>query len=477
MSPLVPEAQHLLHAFSIITLIYFFAGNGAYTLLIFASFPSAVLHNRRLEYQGLEELRDSGELPPITVIIPAFNEEDSIIETVNSVRGADYPDLHIVVVDDGSQDSTLDRLMWEFELSWSGLIYRAVIPTRRVTGIFSSPAVPNLQVVRKEHGGKADSLNTGINACRTPYFCTLDADSLIEPDALLRLMRPIVRSRDNVVVSGGTIRIRNGCKTLQARVHEARLPSSWIERLQVVEYLRSFLFGRAGWHLLGGTMIVSGAMAIFHRQRVVDAGGFSAATVGEDVELVVRLHRCAHQRKEKVVTAFSFDPVCWTQCPASLSMLARQRRRWQLGLYQTVWLNLGMLFNPSYGVLGLCSFPFHLAVEGLGAAVELCGYLIVPLAFALHLMVPAFYIPLVVFSLFYASFLSVSAILLEELTYRRYPRQRDLYLLLAGAMIDNFGFRQLNVYYRVQGLFRFLMGSDQWEKVSHTAGRSEAAQT
>jgi cellulose synthase/poly-beta-1,6-N-acetylglucosamine synthase-like glycosyltransferase len=469
MSPLMGIAQHVFHIFSVITLIYFFVGNGSYTILIFVSLPFAVLHNRRLEYQGLDALRESEELPPVTVIIPAFNEQDSILETVNSVRWADYPDVRIVVVDDGSQDFTLDRLVREFELARAGLIYRAVVPTGRVRAFFTNPAVPNLLVISKEHGGKADSLNTGINACRTPYFCTLDADSLIEPDALLRLMRPIVRSRKNVVISGGTIRIRNGCKTLEARVDEARLPSSWIERLQVVEYLRSFLFGRAGWSLIGGTMIVSGAMAIFHRQRVVDAGGFSSATVGEDVELVVRLHRYAQRRKEKIVAAFSFDPVCWTECPASLSMLARQRRRWQLGLCQTIWLNLGMLFNPRYGVLGVCSFPFHLSVESLGAAVELCGYLMVPIAFALHLALPAFFIPLVIFSLFYASFLSVSAILLEELTCRRYPRRRDLYLLLAGALIDNFGYRQLILYYRVQGFLRFLTGIHHWEKVSHSA--------
>jgi cellulose synthase/poly-beta-1,6-N-acetylglucosamine synthase-like glycosyltransferase len=462
-------AQHILNVFNVIVILYFFAGNGAYTILMFVAAGGAFVHKRRLDYQSVQDLRDSGAMPPLTVIIPAHNEENSIIETVQSVRQADYPDMRIVVVDDGSHDSTLERLVHEFRLNPTHLIYRAVLPTGRVRGLFVSDDFPSLLVISKEQGGKADALNAGINSCRTPYFCTLDADSLVEPDSLLRLMRPIVRSARNTIVSAGTIRIRNGCKILRARVEEPRMPSTWIERFQVVEYLRSFLFGRAGWNLVGGTMIVSGAMAVFHRQQTIDAGGFSRSTVGEDIELIVRLQRSARKRKEKVAIAFSFDPVCWTQCPTAYSMLVRQRRRWQLGLCQTLWFNLGMLFNPGYGLLGLCSFPFHLCVEGLGAAVEITGYLIVPFAFALHLALLKFYIPLVIFSLVYASLLSVAAILLEELTYRRYPRRRDLYLLLASAMIDNFGFRQRVLYYRVQGFMRFIAGIHHWESVSHTS--------
>jgi len=462
-------AQHILNIFNVIVIVYFFMGNGAYTILMFVAAGGAFVNNRRLDYQSMEDMRDSRAMPPLTVIIPAHNEEDSIIETVLSVIQADYPDMQIVVVDDGSHDSTLDRLVLEFRLHPTPLIYRAELPTGRVSAFLVGDDVPNLLVISKEHGGKADALNTGINSCRTPYFCTLDADSLVEPDSLLRLMRPIVRSPHNTIVSGGTIRIRNGCKTLRARVEEPRMPSTWIERFQVVEYLRSFLFGRAGWNLIGGTMIVSGAMAVFHRQHVIDAGGFSSATVGEDIELIVRLKRHARKQREKVAITFSFDPVCWTQCPSSYAMLVRQRRRWQVGLCQTLWLNLGMLFNPRYGVLGLCSFPFHLCVEGLGAAVEITGYFVVPVAFALHLALLKFYIPFVIFSLVYASLLSVAAILLEELTFRRYPRRHDLYLLLASAMIDNFGFRQRILYYRVQGFIRFIAGIHHWENVSHSS--------
>lgn len=462
-------AQHVLNLFNVLTIAYFFAGNGVYTLLMVVSLAYAFVYNRRLSYHGLQELRESGVTPPVTVIIPAHDEEDSILGAVRSVLQADYPDVRILIVDDGSQDSTLARLVREFHLLPMDLIYRNFLSTQPVKAFYCNPDFPGLVALSKEHGGKADALNAGINFCRTPYFCTLDADCLLEPDAMLRLMRPVVRSPENMVVSGGIIRIRNGCKTARGRVQEVRLPSSWLERLQVVEYLRSFLFGRAGWDLMKGTLIVSGALALFDRQAVLDAGGFSGTTVGEDMELVVRLYRWAERQNRPIRISFTTDTVCWTECPSTFKMLARQRRRWQLGLCQTLWMNSEMLFNRKYGAAGMVSFPFHFYIEALGTAVEFIGYLIVPLAFMLHLALSAFYIPLVVLSLVYASFLSVGAVLLEELTYRRYPRRSDLYILLGGALLENFGFRQLILYYRFQGFVQFLAGLHRWEKVRHTA--------
>jgi len=461
--------QHGMNTFNALTIAYFFVGNGVYTFLMGLSLVSAVAYNRRLAYRGPGELRELGAALPLTVIIPAHNEEESIVETVHSALRADYPDLRVLVVDDGSSDATLPRLIQEFKLSRTDLIYRSFLPTAPVLGFYANPDAPELLVISKRHGGKPDALNAGINFCRAPYFCTLDADSLIESDALLRLMRPIVLSAGNTVVSGGIIRIRNGCEVTRGQVRQVRRPRSWIENLQVVEYLRSFLFGRAGWNLMAGTLIVSGAMAVFHRETVLDAGGFSSATVAEDMELIVRLHRWSRRKGARIRMSFTMDTVCWTQCPRSMSMLARQRRRWQLGLCQTLWLNSEMLFNPKYGAVGMFSFPFHLYVEGLGAAVELAGYAIVPVAFALHLALSAFYIPLVILSLAYASFLSVGAVLLEEITYRRYPGKRDLAALLGWAMVENFGFRQLILYYRFQGFLRFLSGFNEWEKVAHTA--------
>ena len=356
-------------------------------------------------------------------------------------------------------------------------IYRPLLPTKPVRAFYLSHQAPRLCVVSKERGGKPDALNVGINLCRTPYFCTLDADCVLERNALLRLMRPIIRSRVNTVASGGIVRILNGCTVEDGQVVKVGLPSNAIERFQVVEYLRTFLFGRTGWDLLEGTLIVSGAFAVFHRETVIEAGGFGLDTVSEDMELVVRIHRWAVEHQRQIRMSFTPDPVCWSESPASLRMLARQRRRWQLGLCQTLWKNARMLFNRKYGVIGMLSYPFHLYVEALGAVVEFVGYALLPVAFMVNTSLPRLYVPFLVLGLAYATFLSVGSVVLEELTHRRYPSFRDLKTLLLYALLENFGYRQVVLWFRFQGVLRFLAGFHKWEKVVHVGTSSTAQPT
>ena len=453
--------------FNIIVLSYFFLGNGFYTVLLLLSLRATSIHVRRLTYQGLDALRKSPLTPPVTIIIPAWNEAGVITHAVASALQADYPQLQIIVVDDGSTDLTLDRLIENFQLVEIDGTYHPTLPTAPLRAFYLNPEIPNLLVVSKVRGGKPDALNAGINLCRSPYFCNLDADCLLERDALLRLMDPIVNSTVETVVSSGIVRILNGCATRNGRVVKVGLPSRALERFQVVEYLRSFLCGRTGWHLLGGTLIVSGAFAVFHRATVIEAGGFCHDTVTEDMDLVVSLHQWAADKHRKVHISFTSDPVCWTECPASLTMLARQRRRWQLGLCQTLWKHSAILFRQKYGIVGCLSFPFHSYVEGLGAAVETLGYLLLPLGFLFGLVSPFVLMVFVLLGFIYGSFLSVGAVLVEELTYRRYPRFRDLLTLLGYAAFENFGYRQLILYFRFQGTLKFLAGSRHWEKVSH----------
>ncbi|MGH9430780.1 MAG: glycosyltransferase family 2 protein [Terriglobia bacterium] len=468
--------NHLLNVLNSLMIGYFFLGNGAYTLLMLGSLAAVLVYNRRLAYQGLGDLSESITTPPVTVIIPAYNEEAVIAETVRSVMNCRYPGMQVLIVDDGSTDQTINRLIQAFKLVQLDLIYRSILPTQPVRAFYVSEVFPALTLIQKDHGGKPDALNAGINFCRTPYFCSMDADTIVEPEALLRLMRPILQSPAETVASGAIVRVLNGCSVKNGKIERAHLPSRWVERFQVVEYLRSFLFGRTGWDLLGGTVIVSGALAIFQKQIVLDAGGFSGETVTEDMELIVRLHRWARQNQRKIHMAFTTDPVCWTECPSTFRALARQRRRWQLGLCQTLWRNSEMLFSPSYGAVGMMSFPFYLYIEALGAVVESAGYLSVPVALALHLAIPALYIPLVILSLVYASFLSTGAVLLEELTYRRYPRLKELGILLLAAMLENFGYRQVVLFFRLQGTARFLGGFNDWERVTHALplGKSPA---
>jgi len=458
---------HAMNMFNVVIVSYFFMANGMYTILMILSLGSVWLHNRRLTYQGLDELRESAVTPPATILVPAWNEQDVIVESVRSILRTDYPALEVIVIDDGSTDESMDRLIAAFRLVKMDLIYRPRLATKAVKGFYMNPRLPNLLVISKENGGKPDALNVGINMCRTPYFCTLDADCILERDALLRLMRPIVRSPENTVASGGIVRILNGCEVKDGKVVSVGLPKTAVERFQVVEYLRSFLFGRTGWDLLGGTLIVSGAFAVFHRETVMEAGGFLHDTVTEDMDLIVQIHRWATHHKRKIKMKFTSDPVCWTECPAQVTMLGRQRRRWQMGLCQTLWKSSEMLFNGKYGAIGMLSFPFHLYVEALGSVVEFLGYFMVPLALLFGMVPVPLFILFVVLSLVYGSFLSVGAVLLEELTYRRYPGFRDLMILLIYAVLENIGYRQLVLLYRVQGVVRFITGFRSWEKVTH----------
>lgn len=465
-------AEQALHVLNVVLAGYFIAGNGTYSLLMLVSLVSVWVHSQKAGFEGLHQLRESPATPPVTIITPAFNEEDIIVESVRSTLKADYPGLEVLVVDDGSTDATLERLIAAFELVQVDLIYRPLLPTSLIRGFYLSRRIPNLTVISKKNGGKPDALNSGLNLCRTPYFCTLDADCILERDALLRLMRPVLASPVNTVVSGGLVRVLNGCEVEEGEVARIGLPRSGLERFQVVEYLRSFLFGRTGWDVVGGTLMVSGAFALFHSQTVVEAGGFGTDTVTEDMELIVRLHRWAREQKRRLRMSFSSDPVCWVQCPSSVSMLARQRRRWQMGLCQTLWKNSSMHFNPRYGVVGLLSFPFHVYIEALGAGVEFVGYLAIPLVLLSGIALPPFYLPILVLGLTYAAFLSVGSVVLEELTHRRYSSLKDFSTLLLFAVLENFGYRQLILWFRLQGYLKFYTGSRKWEKVVHGAANT-----
>jgi cellulose synthase/poly-beta-1,6-N-acetylglucosamine synthase-like glycosyltransferase len=459
--------EHTLVFFNLLILSYFVVGNGVYTGLMVMSLKATWLHSRRFAYQGLAELQGSSLTPAVTVIVPAWNEERMIVETVRSALGVDYPRLSVIVVDDGSTDSTLERLTTAFKLAPMDEIYYPILRTSPVRSFYSNPDIPNLLVVHKQRGGKPDALNTGINLCRTPYFCCLDADCHLERDSLLRLMDPILNSTRETIVSGGTVRIINGCTRRSGQILKLALPATSLERFQVVEYLRSFLTGRHGWSLLGGTVIVSGAFALFQHKAVIEVGGFSADTVTEDMDLIVALRHWAANSKRDIALSFTCDPVCWTECPASLSTLGPQRRRWQLGLCQTLRKHRGMLLRRHYGIVGLFSLPFHLYMEGLGTVVEFLGYLLVPLCFFGWFISPALLISFILLGLAYGGFLSVGAILLEEMTYHRYPRSRDLLALLAYGMLESIGYRQLLLFFRVEGILKFLVGSHRWEAVAH----------
>jgi len=303
-------------------------------------------------------------------------------------------------------------------------------------------------VVDKANGGKGDALNAGLNVSRYPLFCSIDGDSVLEADALLRITRLFHENPETMVAAGGTVRIANGSRLRAGRVIEVGLARGVLPRIQVVEYLRAFLFGRMGWASLGGLLIISGAFGVFERRAVIEAGGYATDSVGEDMELVVRLHRSLRDQGRRYRIGFVPEPVCWTEAPASLAVLRRQRIRWQRGLIDTMSRHRRMLGNPRYGAVGLLAMPYFLVFEMLGPLVELSGFVLVPLSYALGILDLAVLQAFFAASVLYAVVVSIVAVLLDDLAFRRYRGVGQLLAMASAAVVEAMAFRPLCAWWR-----------------------------
>jgi cellulose synthase/poly-beta-1,6-N-acetylglucosamine synthase-like glycosyltransferase len=454
-----------------VLIAYFVLANLGYTILMTLSLYSVSLHATYASRKPYSDMADSPVTPPVALIIAAYNEEETIVQTVLSMLDLNYQEKEVVVVDDGSTDGTVDRLIERFRLQRMDLIFRERLKTGQPLAYYHNPTFPELFVIKVEHGGKAHALNSGINMARSPYFCTVDADSIIESDALLRLMAPVIHSTENVVVSGGIVRIANGCTLRNGRLEGMSLPSTWLERCQIVEYIRTFLFGRPGWSMLNATFIASGCFCLLQREAVIGAGGFGDDTVTEDIDVIAAIRRYMVAEKKEFRVVFTSDPICWTEAPRTLGMLARQRRRWQLGLTQTLWKNRDMIFNPKYGTTGMLSMPFHLLIEVVGCVVEALGTLIILPISLIVIHTPWWIVFLfLLLSIGYGTLLSMGSVVLEEVTLRRYPRLKHVGTLMAYAVIENLGYRQIVTFFRAYGVLQSLRGRrrQQWEHIEHT---------
>jgi cellulose synthase/poly-beta-1,6-N-acetylglucosamine synthase-like glycosyltransferase len=330
-------------------------------------------------------------------------------------------------------------------------------------------------VVRKESAGsKGDASNAGINASRYPLVCITDADAVLDEEALLRVAKPFTDDPERVVATGGTVRAANGSVMHRGRVIDARMPSNWLARIQVIEYLRSFLLGRTGWSRLSGLLIISGAFGVFRRDVLVELGGFRAGAIGEDADLVVRMHRLFRDRRQPYRIEFVSEPVCWTEVPETLGVLGRQRRRWSRGLAQVLWTRRRMMGNPRYGRIGMVVLPYYLVFELLGPLIELLGIATAVLGFSFGLLSPGFAALFFTVALGYGVLLSVMALLVEEMSYHRYERWRDLGAALVAAVVENIGFRQLHSWWRLQGLWQAMRGGTlDWGVMTRTGFTTE----
>lgn len=438
--------------------VYFILLNGGYLALNLLSLVSLSRQGQERILADLPQLY-SGLEPPISLLVPAYNEEATIAASVRSMLQLSYAEFEIIVINDGSRDGTLEVLKQEFGLQSFPEAYRIQLTTQPVRGIYHSTHYPNLRVIDKENGGKADSLNAGINAARFPLFCGVDADSILQRDSLQRVARPFMRD-STVVATGGTVRIANGCEISGGFLTKVGLPRNLLALFQIVEYLRAFLFGRLGWSTVNGMLIISGAFGLFKKDVVIKVGGYRVDTIGEDMELVVRIHRKLRSLRQPYRIEFVPDPVCWTEAPEDLRTLRNQRVRWQRGLSESLTNNWGLMFSRNGGVPGWLAFPFMMLFEWLGPLIELGGYLFMIVGFLTGAISwPAFAAFLFV-AIGLGILLSASGLLLEEMSFHIYPRGRDLIGLAICVVLENFGYRQLNTYWRLKGWIKWAMRSE-----------------
>ena len=461
--------------------VYASALNGSYMLLLLFSIFGARRQSAFADLLRLSFLFKEQVLPSVTVISPAFNEEASIVESVSSLLNLRYPDLEVIVVNDGSRDETLQRLIRYFQLERAEVFVHRYLATEKIRGIYANKRYPELLVIDKVNGGKADALNAGINVARKEYFAGIDADSVLEPDALLNLAGKFLASEEEVVAAGGNILPINGCTVRQGDLVETRIPRRAIARFQTIEYLRAFMAGRIGWAALRSLLIISGAFGLFHRRRVVDAHGYLTRsehylkdTVGEDMELVVRLTRNLRENGKPFAIQYAYDANCWTEVPERLKILGRQRDRWQRGLLDILTFHSKIIGNPRYGRTGLLGFPYFLLFEALGPWFEAEGYLALIASLALGAIGLPLFLLLFTATVLLGLLVSITSLMIAE-RLRDYFPLRDKLILVLFALLENFGFRQLVSLMRVRGFLRLLArigGWGQMERRGLGAGRN-----
>jgi cellulose synthase/poly-beta-1,6-N-acetylglucosamine synthase-like glycosyltransferase len=401
---------------------------------------------------------------PISLLAPAYNEESSIVDSVRSMLSLNYPHFEVVVINDGSKDGTLATLIAAFDLKPVKRTYREQLPHKPIKTLYGSERYPKLLVVDKPNGGKADALNAGIDVAGAPLICAMDADSLLESDSLLRAVQPFIENFDKVVACGGSIRVVNGSEVKRGRVVRIGLPRDLLSLFQVIEYLRAFLIGRLAWSEMGAMMLISGAFGIFKRQVMIDVGGYTLDTVGEDMEIIVKIHRHLAETGKTDEMRFVPEPVCWTEAPRTLKGLAGQRKRWQRGALETFFRHRAIMGQSKYGLPGTVGYIHVLITDVIGPPLEALGYFFMPLLYIAELLNLDFLLAYLALTFVFGVFISVGSLALEEIELRRYPKASYLLVLMFAAILENFGYRQINTIWRVQGWWQYIRGKTHWDQ-------------
>lgn len=455
--------NHFLEASNLALFYYYLCCNTAYMIMLMVALHTSIRHQHRLNSLHAQWSKPSRLTPPVTILMPARNEEKSVCVAVRNLLDLDYPEIELIVINDGSTDRTLELLEKHFQLRRVKAVYVVDTITAPVRQLYRSAVAPNLLVIDKDSGGsKADAVNAGLNAATSPYICVVDADSVLERDSLLRIMTPVLADPKRVVAVGGIVRVLNGSEIKDGRIGRIRLPRKGIEVLQVIEYLRAFLIGREAWGRRNMLMIISGAFGVFRTDLVRAIGGYRSHAIGEDIDLVTRLHRHLRDRREEYEIQFVPDPVCWTEAPSDLKSLRTQRSRWQKGLLDVLWPQRSMLFRFRYGRVGWVALPYLWLFELLAPVIEVAGMITILLALCTGSLSREFFAEFLIFGYAFATVISIGSVLLEELTYKRYNDWQDVIRLVSYCFVEHFPYRQMQMVWRLQGMWQYLRGDIAW---------------
>jgi poly-beta-1,6-N-acetyl-D-glucosamine synthase len=437
---------------------YYLCLHGIYLLLILIGTTQLRRYHQGITFGEFQRIADSPLTLPFSVIIPAYNEEKVVISAVLGALNLRYPQHEVIVVNDGSSDRTLSLLIQRFGLRRVHKVGQTRFKTRTIRGVYESLEHPKLVVIDKANGRRADAINAAVNFSRYPMLCIMDADCVFEEDALLRTIRPFLRS-NRVIAAGGIVRPANGLQVQDGRIVGHGLPRGFLPLVQTVEYLRSFQWSRLGLATLNSMLCISGAFLVLKKDVFIDMGGVDPEAITDDIDLTVRLHEYlyTHKRGEGYQIAYIPDPVCYTEVPETVRVHAAQRNRWQRGTLQTLLRHWYMTFNPRYGITGLFGMPFFLIFEAFSALVEGISYILIPFAYFMGIATLAHIALFFVLAIVLGTFLSVTAVLLQESTRLRPVHTRDLLRLLLAALVENLGYHQMHLLWRIAGTFDYLV--------------------
>lgn len=421
------------------------------------------------EFTDYRLLASSRHAPSVSILAPAYNEGATITENVRSLLSLYYSNIEIVILNDGSKDDSLQKLIDAYDLEKVSFHVDYKISTKEVRGVYKSrnPVYKKLVVVDKENGGKADALNVGINVSSNDYIVCIDVDCILEQDAILKMMKPFLEEgEEKVIASGGVVRIANSCEIKDGRLLKVHLPKNYWARLQSLEYIRAFILGRMAWARLNGLLLISGAFGAFDKDIVIKAGGYDHNTVGEDMELVVRMRRYMEERNEKYKVTYIPDPLCWTEAPVSSKILGRQRNRWTRGTIETMRFHRKMFFNPRYRLLGMLSYPYWFFFEMVAPLIEFFGMVVFILLTIFGLVNWHMFIALLVFIISFGYLYSAFAAYMEVATFNMYRRRTDMMKLLLTALTEPFIFHPFVVWSAIRGYVDMIRKKKSWGEMT-----------